>query len=237
LTGVFHKESIMKKWLMILAGLVLSSSLNAAGLDDLSNRDASAGLKEALTKSAVAAVSQLGTADGFLGNDKVRIPLPDSLHKAEGLLRTLGMGKQADELKVAMNRAAESAVKEARPVLVGAVKKMTLNDAKDVLSGGDDAATQYFRRTTDQDLAAKFAPIVKNATARVRLAEKYNQYAGKAAKLGLLDAKDADLDQYVTRKTLDGLYLIIGEQERAIRQDPVGQGSALLRKVFGAVAP
>lgn len=227
----------MNKWLMVLAGLVLSSSLNAAGLDDLSNRDASAGLKEALTKSAVAAVSQLGAADGFLGNDKVRIPLPDSLRKAEGLLRTLGMGKQADELKVAMNRAAESAVKEARPVLVGAVKKMTLNDAKDVLSGGDDAATQYFRRTTDQDLAAKFVPIVKNATARVRLAEKYNQYAGKAAKLGLLDAKDADLDQYVTRKTLDGLFLVIGEQERAIRQDPLGQGSALLRKVFGAVAP
>jgi hypothetical protein len=227
----------MKKWLIVLAGLMLSSSLNAAGLDDLSNRDASAGLKEALTKSAVAAVSQLGAADGFLGNDKVRIPLPDSLRKAEGLLRTLGMGKQADELSVAMNRAAESAVQEARPILVGAVKKMTVSDAKDVLSGGDDAATQYFRRTTDQDLAAKFAPIVKNATARVRLAEKYNQYAGKAAKLGLLDAKDADLDQYVTRKTLDGLFLVIGEQERAIRQDPVGQGSALLRKVFGAVAP
>jgi hypothetical protein len=114
---------------------------------------------------------------------------------------------------------------------------MTLSDAKDVLSGGDDAATQYFRRTTDKDLAAKFAPIVKNATARVRLAEKYNQYAGKAAKLGLMDASDADLDQYVTKKTLDGLFLVIGEQERAIRQDPVGQGSALLRKVFGAVAP
>jgi len=227
----------MNKWLMVLAGLVLSSSLNAAGLDDLSNRDASAGLKEALTKSAVAAVSQLGTADGFLGNDKVRIPLPDSLRKAEGLLRTMGMGKQADELSVAMNRAAESAVQEARPILVGAVKKMTVNDAKDILSGGDDAATQYFRRTTDQDLAAKFAPIVKNATARVKLAEKYNQYAGKAAKLGLMDARDADLDQYVTKKTLDGLFLIIGEQERAIRQDPVGQGSALLRKVFGAVAP
>lgn len=227
----------MKKWLMVLAGITLSASLNAAGLDDLSNRDASAGLKEALTKSAVAAVSQLGTADGFLGNDKVRIPLPDSLRQAEGLLRTMGMGKQADELKVAMNRAAESAVKEAKPILVGAVKKMTLNDAKDVLSGGDDAATQYFRRTTDKDLAAKFAPIVKNATARVRLAEKYNQYAGKAAKLGLMDASDADLDQYVTKKTLDGLFLVIGEQERAIRQDPVGQGSALLRKVFGAVAP
>lgn len=227
----------MNKWLMVLAGLVLSSSLNAAGLDDLSNRDASAGLKEALTKSAVAAVSQLGAADGFLGNDKVRIPLPDSLRKAEGLLRTMGMGKQADELSVAMNRAAESAVQEARPILVGAVKKMTVSDAKDVLTGGDDAATQYFRRTTDQELAAKFAPIVKNATARVKLAEKYNQYAGKAAKLGLMDASDADLDQYVTKKTLDGLFLIIGEQERAIRQDPVGQGSALLRKVFGAVAP
>jgi len=227
----------MNKQLMVLIGLMLSCSLNAAGLEDLTNRDASAGLKEALTKGAEVAVSQLGAADGFLGNDKVRILLPDSLRKAEGVLRTFGMGKQADELGVAMNRAAELAVQEAKPILVGAVKKMTVLDAKDILSGGDDAATQYFRRTTDKDLTAKFAPIVKNATAKVQLAEKYNQYAGKAAKLGLIDASDADIDQYVTRKIMDGLFLVIGEKERAIRQDPVGQGSALLKKVFGAVAP
>lgn len=227
----------MRKWLMVLAGMILSASLNAAGLENLSNRDASAGLKEALTKGAEAAVSQLGAANGFLGNDKVRIPMPDSLRKAESMLRMLDMGQQADELNVAMNRAAEAAVQEAKPILVGAVKKMSVSDAKDILTGGDDAATQYFRRTTDKDLAAKFAPIVKKATAKVQLADKYNRYAGKAAKLGLMDAKDADLDQYVTSKALDGLFLVIGEQERAIRQDPVGQGSALLRKVFGAVAP
>lgn len=226
----------MNKLLMGFMGMLLSVSLHAAGLDALSNGDVSAGLKEGLIKSAGVAVSQLGAADGFLGNDKVKIPLPDSLKKAEGLLRTFGMGKQADELSVAMNRAAESAVQEAKPILVGAVKKMSVEDAKGILSGGEDSATQYFRRTTDKDLMAKFTPIVKNATAKVQLAEKYNQYAGKAAKLGLMNQGDADLDQYVARKAMDGLFLVIGEQERAIRQDPVGQGSALLKKVFGAVA-
>jgi len=224
----------MNKWFIAIIGFALSSSLMAGGLGDLSNRDASAGLKEALTKGAEAAVSQLGADDGFLGNEKLRIPLPASLQKAEGLLRGLGMGKQADELEVAMNHAAESAVREAKPVLVGAVKKMSVLDAKDILTGGDDAATQYFRRTTGEDLTAKFLPIVKSATAKVQLGEKYDRYAGKAAQLGLINAEDAELDRYVTRKALDGLFQVIGEQEREIRQDPLGQGSKLLQKVFGA---
>lgn len=224
----------MKSWLMVLAGVMLTSAVFASGLDDLSNRDASAGLKAALTKGAEAAVSQLGAPDGFLGNDKLRIPLPDSLRKAEGLLRGLGMGKQADELEVAMNHAAEMAVQEAKPVLVGAVKKMSVRDAKDILTGGDDAATQYFRRTTDKELTAKFLPIVKSATGKVQLGEKYERYAGKAAQFGLISSEDAELDRYVTRKALDGLFEVIGEQERAIRQDPLGQGSSLLKKVFGA---
>ena len=207
----------------------------AAGIDSLSNSDTALGLKEALTRGAEIAVGQLGKKDGFLGNKRVRIPLPDSLRSVEKAMRAFGMKKQADELVETMNRAAEMAVVEAKPILVNAVKSMSFDDARGILTGGDDAATKYFKRTTSNDIAAKFLPIVKQATAKVDLAEQYNQYAGQAAKLGLLDKKDADLDSYVTHKAMDGLFLMIAEQEKAIRKDPVGTGSAMLKKVFGAL--
>ena len=138
-----------------------------------------------------------------------------------------------DELIETMNHAAELAVVEAKPILVNAVKNMSFDDARGILTGGDDAATQYFRRATSADLTAKFLPVVKQATAKVELADKYNDYAGKAAKMGLLDKKDANLDQYVTQKALDGLFLMVAEQEKAIRKDPMSTGSALLKKIFG----
>ena len=200
---------------------------------EVSNTDAAAGLKEALTRGAEVAVSQLGKHDGFMGDSRVKIPLPDSIRKGEKLMRTLGGGKYADELIETMNRAAESAVVEARPILVNAVKHMSFDDARGILTGGDDAATRYFQRTTTDELTKKFLPIVKQATAKVKLADKYNQYAGKAAKLGAIDQKDADLDQYVTHKALDGLFLMVAEQEKAIRKDPVSTGSNLLKKIFG----
>jgi len=220
----------------ILCGLVISAQALALGVADLSNKDTASGLKEALGKGAEAAVSQLGKLNGFMGDARVRIPLPDSLQRAESVLRQFGMGKQADELIETMNRAAELAVVEARPILVNAVKNMNFNDAKAILTGGDDAATQYFKRTTAVPIGERFLPIVKKATAKVQLADKYNQYASKAAKVGLLDEKDANLDSYVTHKALDGLYLMIAEKEKAIRQDPIGAGSRLLQKVFGAIS-
>jgi hypothetical protein len=150
-------------------------------------------------------------------------------------MRMVGMGAQADELVTSMNRAAEMAVKEAQPLLVDAVGRMSVQDAKGILTGGDDAATQYFRRTTSDALTKKFLPIVKQMTARVNLAQLYNQYAGQAAAFGVVDAKDANIDNYVTRKALDGLFLVIAEQERAIRKDPVGAASNIVQKVFGAI--
>ena len=196
--------------------------------------ETASGLKETLTRGADSAVAQLGKPNGFLGDARVRIPLPESARAAEKMMRTLGMKKQADELIETMNHAAELAVVEAKPILVDAVKKMSFSDARAILTGGDDAATQYFKRTTSGSLAERFLPIVKQATAKVDLAGKYNQYAGQAAKVGLLDKKDADLDRYVTQKAMDGLFLMIAEQEKAIRKDPVGTGSALLQRVFGS---
>jgi hypothetical protein len=228
---------VFKTWqvMTIVGALALAAQASAAGFADLSNKDAASGLQEALTKGAEAAVGQLGKTNGFLGDARVKIPLPESARSAEKMMRTLGMKKQADELIETMNHAAEMAVVEAKPILTDAVKKMSFDDARGILAGGDDAATQYFKRTTSEAISLKFLPIVKQSTAKVNLAGQYNQYAGQAAKLGLLDKKDADLDTYVTHKAMDGLFLMIAEQEKAIRKDPVGTGSRLLQQVFGAV--
>ena len=208
---------------------------HALSLGDLTNAEASQGLKTALEKGALAAVALLGKTDGFLGNDKVRIPLPGFLEDAAKLLKTLGQGKRVDELLVSMNRAAETAVPMAKDLLVGAVKSMSVSDAKKILSGGDTSVTGFFAEKTREPLAVKFLPVVTKATEKVGLAAKYNRVAGKAQGLGLVKKEDANIQQYVTQKSLDGLYFMIGEEEKKIRQDPVGTGSALLKKVFGAL--
>jgi uncharacterized protein DUF4197 len=206
-----------------------------AQLDQISSREAVSGLKAALEKGSLAAVAALGRADGFLGNPQVKIPLPESLQRTERLMRRVGMGKQADELIVTLNRAAEAAVPEARSLFLDAVKKMSVQDAKGILSGGDTAATDYFRRTTQDPLRQRFLPIVRKATSRVELAQRYNAYAETAAAFGLVRKEDANLDGYVTQKALDGLFFMVGEEEKNIRKDPVGSASAIIRKVFGAL--
>lgn len=205
----------------------------ALDLADLSNKEASGGLKAALIQGAEKAVSQLGANDGFFGNSKVKIPLPDTLKKAEKAMRMFGMGDQADDLILKMNRAAEAAAPEAKALLVGAVKKMTVTDAKAILTGGDDAATQYFKKTTAAPMAEKFLPIVHKATENVQLAQQYNKFAEMGAKFGVIKKDQANLEKYVTQKALDGVYLMMAEEEKAIRKDPVGQGSQLIKKVFG----
>ncbi len=204
-------------------------------LASLSQGTAARGLKEALAKGADVAVARLSAQDGFLGNPKVRIPLPPALQKAEKLMRRLGLGEPADQLVTTLNRAAESAVVEAKPILVDALKKMTLADAKAILTGPEDAATQYFRKTAGEAIATRFKPKVSAATRKVKLAEDYDRVTGRAAQLGLVDQKEASLDDYVTRKAVDGLFVVMAEQEKAIRADPMGQASSLLKTVFGAL--
>jgi hypothetical protein len=207
----------------------------ALGLADLSNAEASQGLKTALQQGALAAVELLGKPDGFLNNPKVRIPLPGFLADAAKLLKTLGQGKRVEELEVAMNRAAETAVPLAKNLLVDAVKSMTVTDAKNILTGGATSVTSFFADKTRAPLGVKFLPVVTSATRKVGLAEKYNRVAGKASGMGLVNKDDATIEQYVTRKSLDGLYFMIGEEEKKIRQDPAASGKAILTKVFGAL--
>jgi hypothetical protein len=208
---------------------------HALTLADLSNADASKGLKTALEKGALSAVSILGVTDGFLGNEKVRIPLPGYLEDGAKLMRSFGMGARVDELITSMNRGAESAVPMAKDLLVKAVQSMSVTDAKGILSGGNTAVTEFFATKTRPALGIKFLPVVTKATAKVGLADKYNEVAGKASDLGLMKKDDANIQQYVTGKALDGLFFMISEEEKKIRQNPVAYGSTILTKVFGAL--
>ncbi|MDB5774709.1 MAG: hypothetical protein JWP38_842 [Herbaspirillum sp.] len=215
------------------------SAAAAVSLSDLSNKDATAGVKSALEKGADAAVSKLGVENGFLNNDKVKITLPGPLEKAMPLLKMTGQGQKADDLVVAMNHAAESAVAQAKPMLVNAVKAMSVTDAKNILTGGDTSVTDFFRQKTSAQLTTQFLPVVKKITDGNGLSTQYNAVMAQVAKTGLgssvASGPQATVEGYVTQRALDGLYTMIGEEEKAIRRDPVGTGSALLGKVFGAV--
>jgi Protein of unknown function (DUF4197) len=217
-------------------GASTANTSSAGGVDSLSNTEASSGLKEALTQGVGKAVATLGAADGFFGNKEVKIPLPSSLQKIQKGMKLVGMGKQSDELVLKMNRAAEAAVPEAKTLLVGSIKQMTLADAKAILTGPQDAATQYFKKTTSAQMAEKFLPIVTKATENVKLADSYNKYAAMGSKFGVVKKEDANINQYVTQKALDGVYLMVAKEEAAIRKDPLGQASSLLKKVFGAIS-
>lgn len=217
-----------------LIGLTPVLGVGAAGSAwALSEGDAASGVRAALERGANAAVAALGRNDGFLGNPKVRIELPGFMKDAAKWLKATGQGRRVDELVTAMNRAAEAAVPEAKVLLVSAAKSMSVEDALRIVRGGDTSVTGFFSAKTRQPIEQQFLPIVGRATEKVSLAQKYDAIAGKAAGIGLMKKEDADLKGYVTNKALDGLYLMIAEEERNIRRDPIGSGSAILRKVFG----
>jgi hypothetical protein len=223
--------------LTALTGLLCGffSSVFALGLGDLTNQDAARGIRGALSQGATSAIGKLGVPGGFLNNPKVKIPLPPALDEVAKGMRLIGRGKDADELVEAMNQAAEQSVPEAKVLMLNAVKTMSVEDAKRILTGGDDSVTQFFRAKTAAPLAIKFLPIVKRATGRVGLAQKYDQFAGQGVKFGLVKGDAANIEQYVTDKALDGLYLMIGEEEKAIRKNPAAAASAIVSKVFGAL--
>jgi Protein of unknown function (DUF4197) len=213
---------------------LLASSAMAVSLADLSNQDARSGVKAALEKGSLAAVAKLGVPNGFLNNDKVRITLPPILERARPLLKMTGQGQQLDELVVSMNHAAEAAVPLAKPLLLNAVKSMSVADAKQVLTGGDTSVTNFFRDKTSAELAVRFLPIVKKVTDRSGLSASYNSAMGQVSRLGVT-TQAATVEDYVTQRSLDGLFTMIADEEKAMRRDPIGTGSNIIGKVFGAL--
>lgn len=220
-----------------IAGVLVLASLGtiAGGLDDFTQGEMANGLKDSLRQGVSAAIDKLGVKDGFLGNARVKIPLPDALKKSEKLLRTFGMGKQADELVTSMNRAAEKAVPQARDLMVEAVEKMSLQDAQNILKGGDDSATKYFRDSTQDELHKRFLPIVKEVTDQVGLAQKYDTLAGSAKKFKLVSEDQSSVEEYVTHKSLDGLFLMMADEEKKIRANPVKATTDLAKRIFDAL--
>lgn len=233
----------MSKTIGLLIALIISAPLYAANLDNITDTQANSGLKQALEQGAIKAVSQLGRENGFLNNPQIKIPLPPTMQKIENIMRTFGQGRAFDELDVTINRAAEASVPAAKNLLVRAVKNMSLTDAKNILMGGETAGTEYFRQNSEAQLQQTFLPIVTRYTQKLGLAQQYNQLAGQAAQFGLVKQEDASIERYVTQKTLNGLYLTIAEEEKALRNDPTQYtagmaskyGSRILKTVFGAL--
>jgi hypothetical protein len=207
----------------------------ATSLAALSQSDVASGLKEALSKGVNQAIASLGKEGGFLNNPDVKIPMPPQLHQVEGALRAVGQSKMADEFVATMNHAAEQAVPVGANVFAGAITNMTIEDAKAILTGPGDAATQYFRKTSETQLHEQFLPIVREATAKTGVTAAYKnllQQAGPAASFLGRDA--SDLDGYVTKKSLDGLFKMVAAEEKKIRENPVARTTDLLKKVFGS---
>jgi hypothetical protein len=223
------------RWAFFVLIAIVSTQVTAQSLEQLSARDATAGLKAALDRGVVAAVDSLGRTDGFWANPTVRIPLPEHLQRARTALRLLGKGDEIDALELAVNRAAEQAVPQAKTLLINAVKAMSINDAKQILLGGDDSVTQFFKVKTATQLSDRFLPIVRRVTDRSGLAQQYNALASQGAALGLIKPEQATIERYVTQKALDGLYTMIAEEEKKIRANPLAAGSDIIRRVFGVL--
>ncbi len=219
-----------REFTVAFSALILAGGAQAA---TTSESDATSGIRAALERGAMAAVSQLGRKDGFLGNPLVRIELPGYLEDAANLMRRLGQGRKVDELVTSMNRAAESAMPEARTLFVSTIKAISVEDALQVVRGGANSVTDFFATKTRVPLGERFLPIITKATEKVHLADRYNAVAGRAASFGLVKGDDANVQQYVTTRALDGLYLMVAEEEKRIRANPMQTGSAILRKVFG----
>jgi len=214
---------------------VLKKAEQAAGHRDtssLSDEKIISGLKEALQVSTTKAVALTGKPDGFLKNEAIKILLPPKLETIGRGMRMLGMGAKVDELEVGMNRAAEQATPQAKQIFLAALKKMTFDDARRILTGGDTAATDYFKRTSSADLTTAFTPIVHRSMEHVGVVQQYNQVI-KSAPGGNALAGEVDINKYVVGKTLDGLFYMLGEEEKKIRKDPAAQTTALLKEVFG----
>ncbi len=204
-------------------------------LGGLSESDIVDGLKEALTKGTRTAVSMLGKEDGFLANSQVKIPMPKSLQKVEKGLRKIGQNKLADNFVETMNRAAEKAVPEAASIFADSVREMSITDAKEILQGEDDAATQYFRKNSGDKLKEKFLPIVKEATSQTGVTSKYKNMTRNLGMLSnFIDTDSLDLDEYITNKAMDGLFTMVAAEEKKIRENPLERTSDLLKKVFSS---
>jgi len=218
-----------------LRGVLQGETTDAGETTSLSNQEMIQGVLDALSVGVQRAVAELGQAGGYLDDPQVRIPLPAQLRSVESLLRRVGQDRYADQFIASMNGAAEQAVPVAKDIFLKTIRQMNVEDARGIVTGSDDAATEYFRSHTREELQAAFLPIVRDATDEAQVTARYKQLADRAQSLsgGLVKPETLDLDRYVTDKALDGLFVKLADEERRIREDPVARSTELLKKVFG----
>ena len=227
----------MGRYRGILLGLFLSfgALTQAIGAGVLSEGKLVQGLKECLEVGAKNAVEKVSRADGYYKNPKIRIPLPGAVQKAEQVLRGVGYGDKVDAFELSMNRAAEKAAPQAKALLWDAVKQMSFQDARKILQGRDNEATLYFKDKTWKKLDNAFKPIVHSAMSDVGVTRSYQDLETKIKTVPFAERFNVDLDEYVTGKALDGLFIVLGEEERKIRKDPAARATSLLKEVFGSI--
>ncbi|HHX34496.1 MAG TPA: DUF4197 domain-containing protein [Gammaproteobacteria bacterium] len=222
----------MRAYFFGFIGLLFAAQAYAVSLNDVSQSQAGDGLKAILEQSTQLAVEQLSQPGGFNNNPNVHIELPGNLGKVARTMKMLGKGKQVTALEDSMNHAAEQAIPQAQELLLEAINKMTISDAKGILSGPDNSATAYLDRTSREQLRKRFLPLIEQVTQSSGLAQQYNNFAGQAANFGVIEAKDASIENYVAEQALDGLFTIMAEQEASIRQNPAQAASDIAKKVF-----
>lgn len=206
---------------------------DAMGTSDPTTNEVIAGLKEALIQGISKGSDQASKIDGYLKNPQIKIPFPPDVAKVEDRLRDIGLGKEVDKFITSLNRGAERAAVEAKPIFVDAIRSMTIEDAWAILRGEPDAATQYLKRTTSEALKVKFQPIIKSSLDEVNATRYYGDLVNTYNKIPLVNKVDPDLDNYATDKAIEGLFLLIAKEEANIRENPVARTTELLKKVFG----
>ncbi|MGD2186673.1 MAG: DUF4197 domain-containing protein [Desulfobacterales bacterium] len=216
-----------------LKGLLDNAKKAFSGDSSITNDEMIQGLKEALEIGTQNAVAMVSRPDGYFKNPDIKIPLPEEIEKAGKYLRLAGYGSKVDEFEQSMNRAAEQAAPEAKQIFLGAVKELEIGDAQKILNGPDNAATNYFKDKTYPLLQKIFKPIIKDTMGQVGVTRQFQGINTKLASIPLADQASVDLDQYVTDKSLDGLFFMLAEEEKKIRQDPAARVTDILKKVFG----
>jgi hypothetical protein len=235
----------MRKQLILLLSFVLFSGIATAQIsldklkkavkgESLSTEEVAAGLKEALTNGASKGSDLVSQVDGYFKNAEIKIPFPPEVQKVETKLRQMGMGDQVDKFVLALNRGAEDAAKEAKPIFVTAIKQMTIQDAWSILKGEDDSATQYLKRTTTSQLTEKFKPVIQKSLEKTNATKYYKDLVTTYNKIPMVQKVNPNLDDYATEKAIGGLFVMVAKEEKSIRDNPTARTTELLKKVFSA---
>lgn len=235
------KNTIPFALLFIFFGACTTTQLNQSlgalsdvlGSDELTSSEVASGLKEALIQGISKGSNQASQLDGYFKNPQIKIPFPPDVQKVESKLRQIGLDKEVDKFILTLNRGAEEAAKEAKPIFIAAIKSMTIEDAWAILKGEDNAATNYLKRTTTEQLKLKFEPVVASALDKTSATKYYSDIIGTYNKIPFIERVNPDLNDYATDMAIDGLFTLIAKEEKNIREDPVARTTELLKKVFG----